>query len=350
MIVSLDPEFTNFVLQQEKSFETWCPESFKTLLGSDNLLTCAGSVHKYTRNLILRVFGPENLRLQLLHEVDRIARTNLVSWVDRSSIDLKLSISSGRKSIMKALKQLLDEKQKNTERQERMDLLSLLIRDLEMEKHGLTEEYVLNVLFSIVFASFETTSTALTVALKFLMDNPAALQELTEEHEQILKARTNPDSGITWEEYKSMKFTSHVSCSYINCYIEGLRLANVTVVMFRKATGDVRVKAYTVPEGWTVMICPSANHLNPATYNDPQVFNPRRWKDISEPSGGSMNFLAFGRGPRYCAGAEFAKLQMAIFLHYLVTKYRWTLVRGGNMVLSPAPQFPNGFHVQVLPK
>ncbi|KAK3121408.1 hypothetical protein QOZ80_8BG0652560 [Eleusine coracana subsp. coracana] len=260
MIVSLDPEFTNFVLQQEKSFETWCPESFKTLLGSDNLLTCAGSVHKYTRNLILRVFGPENLRLQLLHEVDRIARTNLVSWVDRSSIDLKLSISSmifsvttkwllghevsastedllkhydaffkgvtafpinipgttfykclkGRKSIMKALKQLLDEKQKNTERQERMDLLSLLIRDLEMEKHGLTEEYVLNVLFSIVFASFETTSTALTVALKFLMDNPAALQELTEEHEQILKARTNPDSGITWEEYKSMKFTSHV--------------------------------------------------------------------------------------------------------------------------------------------
>ena len=42
-----------------------------------------------------------------------------------------------------------------------------------------------------------------------------------------------------------------------------------------------------------------------------------------EPVGGaSKEFMAFGGEVRLCVGADFAKLQMAIFLHSLVTKYR----------------------------
>jgi cytochrome P450 len=32
--------------------------------------------------------------------------------------------------------------------------------------------------------------------------------------------------------------------------------------------------------------------------------------------------MAFGGGLRLCAGADFSKMQMAMFLHYLVTNYR----------------------------
>ena len=32
--------------------------------------------------------------------------------------------------------------------------------------------------------------------------------------------------------------------------------------------------------------------------------------------------MAFGGGVRLCVGADFAKLQLAVYLHYLVTKYR----------------------------
>jgi hypothetical protein len=35
-----------------------------------------------------------------------------------------------------------------------------------------------------------------------------------EEHEKIMERRVDPDSDITWEEYKSMKFTSHVCAIY----------------------------------------------------------------------------------------------------------------------------------------
>jgi len=45
-------------------------------------------------------------------------------------------------------------------------------------------------------------------------------------------------------------------------------------------------------------------------------------QDTPEPVGGSKDFMAFGGGLRLCVGAEFAKLQMAMFLHCLVTNYR----------------------------
>jgi hypothetical protein len=46
-------------------------------------------------------------------------------------------------------------------------------------------------------------------------------------------------------------------------------------------------------------------------------------QDLSEPVGGSKDFIAFGSGLRLCVGVDFARLQMAILLHFLVTKYRY---------------------------
>jgi hypothetical protein len=39
-----------------------------------------------------------------------------------------------------------------------------------------------------------------------------------EEHDNIRERRDDPDSEITWEEYKSMKFTSHVYTS-LHCLL-----------------------------------------------------------------------------------------------------------------------------------
>jgi len=41
-----------------------------------------------------------------------------------------------------------------------------------------------------------------------------------------------------------------------------------------------------------------------------------------EINGASKYFMAFGGGMRFCVGADFTKVQMAVFLHCLVTKYR----------------------------
>ena len=126
---------------------------------------------------------------------------------------------------------------RNSPELESVDFFDLVIHELDKPDSELNENIALDLLFLMLFASHETTSIGLTAILKFRTDNPKALQELTvskllgprhqlkllpsaliflmrcfqEEHENVQKRRADPDSDeITWEEYKSMKFTSHV--------------------------------------------------------------------------------------------------------------------------------------------
>uniref|UniRef100_A0A0D9ZBA2 Cytochrome P450 n=1 Tax=Oryza glumipatula TaxID=40148 RepID=A0A0D9ZBA2_9ORYZ len=95
LIVCLDPEVNSFVFQQEERlFQCWYPDSFMRIIGADNIITTLGSSHKYIRNLILRLFGPENLRRAMLQDVHRTAQASLLSWLDRPSIELKDAVSS----------------------------------------------------------------------------------------------------------------------------------------------------------------------------------------------------------------------------------------------------------------
>lgn len=95
LIVSLDPELSNYAFQQEeKAFHIWYPESFMGILGDDNIITATASLHKNIRNMILRVFGPENLRSFLLHDVQRAVDMSLGLWLERPSIELKMAVSS----------------------------------------------------------------------------------------------------------------------------------------------------------------------------------------------------------------------------------------------------------------
>nr|XP_015613552.1 cytochrome P450 87A3 [Oryza sativa Japonica Group] len=364
LIVSLDPEVTNFVFQQEERlFQMWYPDSFIRIIGTDSLIRTHGLLHRHIKNLALRLFGPENLRREIIHDVQKTVEASLSSWLNQPSIELKEAVSSmifkvtakklisydsstsdgkmwkqydaftqglfafplcipgtafykcmqGRKNVIKMLKEILDERKNTEEHHESVDFFDVIEEVKAKNPDQMTENAVLDLLFLLLFASFETTSSGITAMLIFLTDNPEALQELIEEHNNIRKRKADKNSEITWEEYKSMKFTSHV-------IHEALRLASIAPVMFREAIEDVHIKGFAIPKGSKIMICPYTVHLNPVVYKDPNTFNPWRWKDIPEPaSGASKDFMAFGGGLRLCVGAHFAKLQMAVFLHCLVT-------------------------------
>ncbi|KAL9328674.1 hypothetical protein ACSQ67_003677 [Phaseolus vulgaris] len=391
IVVSTDPDLNYFIFQQEgQVFQSWYPDTFTEIFGRQNVGSLHGFMYKYLKNLVLNLFGPESLK-KMLPEVEQTACRTLEKWSFEDSVELKeatarmifdltakklISYDStkssenlrdnfvafiqglisfpldvpgtayhkclqGRKKAMKMLKKMLQER-RGMKRKEQKDFFDYVIEELKKEGTVLTEAIALDLMFVLLFASFETTSLALTYAIKVLSDNPLVLKQLQEEHEAILKRREDPNSGITWKEYKSMTYTFQ----FIN---ETVRLANIVPGIFRKALREINFKGYTIPAGWAVMVCPPAVHLNPAKYQDPLTFNPQRWEGM-ELTGATKNFMAFGGGMRFCVGTDFTKVQMAIFLHSLVTKYRWRPVKGGNIVRTPGLQFPNGFHVQIMEK
>ncbi|MBA0678866.1 hypothetical protein Goari_020185, partial [Gossypium aridum] len=256
VIVLTDPDLNHFVfLQEGKLFQSWYPDTFTKILGRQNVGSLHGFMFKYLKNMVLSLFGPENIK-KMLPEVERTACRRLQRWSIQETVELKEATAAmifdltakklisydqdnasqnlrenfvafikgllsfpldipgtayhkclqGRKNAMKMLKNLLNERRAMPEKS-RSDFFDFVLEELQKEGTTLTEEIALDLMFLLLFASFETTSMALTLAVKFLSDDPSVLKKLRGEHETILRNRENTDSGLTWKEYKSMTYT-----------------------------------------------------------------------------------------------------------------------------------------------
>ncbi|KAL2936871.1 Cytochrome P450 87A3, partial [Bienertia sinuspersici] len=352
VVISADTNFNRYIVQQEgKLVELWYLDTFSKLFAQEGetRTSAAGFVHKYLRSLTLSHFGSESLREKLLPHLEILVQQTLNGWSSQESIDVKEAalnhkekigekfthISQGLFSlplnirgttyhsclksqgeVMDMMRAYLKERLTSPETY-RGDFLDQALKDLNTEKF-LTEDFILQIMFGLLFASSESTSMTLTLVLKFLSENPQVLQELEAEHERILNSRETPDSPLTWTEVKSMTFTLQV----IN---ESLRLGNVSLGILRKTLKDIQINGYTIPAGWTIML-------------------------EMEPDVIAKNFMPFGGGTRQCAGAEFAKVLMTIFIHVLVTNYRWKKIKGGEIVRTPILGFKNRLHVKLAQK
>ncbi|KAK1560148.1 hypothetical protein Q3G72_022867 [Acer saccharum] len=379
MVVSTDPE-TNFSMfkQENPDLLLWYGGSFEEMIGDEKLLASHGSIHKYMKNLILSFVGPESLRTKLLHQMDVATQRHLHSWATDGCVDVKdaspkmlfefvagklLSYDEAKQSkklgenlktfkdgltsiplnipgttfhgciqahkrAMKAIEEIYLERKAS--KIPGNDFLDNIIAETTKKDTFLNDTNVTKLLFAILLAGYESTSQAVTLVTKLVADHPDVLAELMKEHQAILNNRENKNSGITWEEYKSMTFTHMV----IN---ETVRLGNMVPGIFRKAMKDVKINALPVV------------HLSPDKYESPFVFNPWRWQG-KELNAGSKTFMGFGIGARLCVGAEFTKVQLAVYLHHLVANYRWSVYKGGEIIRRPVNIFPNGLHIKIAEK
>jgi len=207
----------------------------------------------------------------------------------------------------------LEKRKRNANNCDAMDLLDGLIQQKDEEGKELSDSEVLDNIVSLVVAGYETTSLAKTWALYYLAKYPDVLQKLRDEN---MPLRDNKDGElITTDDIAKLKYTNKV-------VEETIRLANIAAIVFRTATKDVEYKGYKIPKGWKVILWVRYLHTNPENFTDPMCFNPDRWNEPAKPGA----YQVFGGGSRICAGNNLARLQLAIFLHYLATGYKWELV------------------------
>lgn len=78
---------------------------------------------------------------------------------------------------MRLLKNMLQERRERP-RKVQGDFFDYVLEELQREDTVLTEAIALDLMFVLLFASFETTSLALTLATKLLSDHPLVLKEM----------------------------------------------------------------------------------------------------------------------------------------------------------------------------
>ncbi|KAK9742553.1 hypothetical protein RND81_03G181400 [Saponaria officinalis] len=385
-VVSMDADVNRYILVNEsKGLVPGYPQSMLDILGKSNIAAVHGATHKYMRGALLSLISPSMLKLHILPKIDQFMRSHLSNWhhqlidiqlqtnqmafmsslkqiagIESSSIaqefmpeffklvlgTLSLPIDlpgtnyrrgfQARKKIVKILTKLIEERRATKVKEE--DMLGCLLKEEENNKYKLNDEEIIDLIITLVYSGYETVSTTSMMAVKYLHDHPHILHELRKEHIAI-RARKQADDPITWEDYKSMKFTRAV-------IIETSRLATIVNGVLRKTTQDMEINGYVIPKGWRIYVYTREVNYDPYLYPDPFTFNPWRWLD-NKGLESKHYFLIFGGGTRQCPGKELGIAEISIFLHYFVTRYRWEEIEGNKLVQFPRVEAPNGLKIRV---
>ncbi|CAI0447184.1 unnamed protein product [Linum tenue] len=232
---------------------------------------------------------------------------------------------SARKRLGEIVREIITRERNNKEKKGL--LLGQLLDFKDGEGGTLTDEEIADNLIGVVFAARDTTASVLTWVLKFLADDRKLLEAVKAEQMAIYEANEGGGECLTWGQIRNMPLTYRV-------IMESLRMASIISFTFREAVADVEYKGYLIPKGWKVMPLFRNIHHSPEFFPDPQKFDPSRFEVPPRPN----TFMPFGNGSHACPGNELAKLEVLIFLHHLLTNFRWEVVGKGNGVqYSPFP-------------
>ncbi|XWS49597.1 hypothetical protein CRYUN_Cryun12cG0016800 [Craigia yunnanensis] len=247
-----------------------------------------------------------------------------------------------RNMLVKIFHDVLDERRKSTKSdhpKEKRGMIDLLMEIEDEKGEKFSDNDISDLLLSFLSAGFGSIANAATWTAIYLHDHPEMLQKAREEQEEIFKRRPCAQKGLNLMNIRQMEYLSKV-------IDETLRKTNPAFSNFRVAKDDVNINGYFIPKGWKVLVWTRGVHMDPETFVNPKEFLPSRW-DNQIPKAGS--FLPFGGGSRICPGADLAKLQISIFLHYFLLNYKLEQINpGGPIVYLPVPRPVNNCLAKVI--
>ncbi|KAM3304645.1 abscisic acid 8'-hydroxylase 4 [Capsicum chacoense] len=335
-------------------------KSIAKLVGDQSLLCASHHQHKLIRSHLSTLFTTSSLST-MVRQFDELTVINLSTWHHKSSIiilheALKITLEAickmlmsleekkelemlhkdvgliyeamlsfplrlpwtrfykglqARKRIMKLLDKIIEARRKSKEKYD--DFLDhLLISDDQITQ--LTDEQIKDNILTMIIAGQDTTATAITWMIKYLDENPKALNKLRAE-QQALQHKISCKSYLTFEDLNYMTYASKV-------IKESLRMASIVPWFPRMALQDCEIEGFTIKKGWIINVDAKSIHFDPMISHDPHKFIPSRFDEDSKP----FSFLAFGMGGRTCLGLHLARAMMLVFVYRLTTSYRWKVL------------------------
>lgn len=183
---------------------------------------------------------------------------------------------------------------------------------------------------------FDTSSSAISAALKELGENPEIQERLRDE----INSAMPTDEDFTYDNIMGLQFLDQVwngekkhwreiQIWLKNISTETLRMHSPVTHLSRMCSESVEVdmpkdKKLFFKKGSIVYIPIVSIHMDPEYYPEPNKFNPDRFA----PENGGLKsfvdrgvFLPFGAGPRICNGNRFAVAQSKIAVAALVKNF-----------------------------
>lgn len=201
------------------------------------------------------------------------------------------------------------------------DFLTLL---LEVEgPQGLSTEEIEDNILTFIGAGHETTARALAWTLYCVANSPTIRTAMETEIDSVLKDGADP---VDWLERMPLVRAA---------FEEALRLYPPAPSINRQALKRDRFEApdgtaIDIRKGATILIMPWTLHRHELYWENPRLFDPRRFLPENREKIGRFQYLPFGAGPRVCIGATFALQEAVIALAVLMQRFRFDTAGGAS--------------------
>ncbi|XP_055027258.2 steroid 17-alpha-hydroxylase/17,20 lyase [Misgurnus anguillicaudatus] len=242
----------------------------------------------------------------------------------------------------KLLKRKYEEHKLNYSDNIQRDLMDALLRAKRSSENNnthdvsLTEDHILMTVGDIFGAGVETTTTVLKWSIAYLVHNPQVQKKIQEE----LDAKIGKD--------RHPQLCDRGNLPYLEATIrEVLRIRPVSPLLIpHVALQDSSVGEYTVQKGTRVIINLWSIHHDEKEWKNPELFDPERF--LNEQGDGlrcpSASYLPFGAGVRVCLGEALAKMELFLFLAWILQRFSLEMPTS-----QPLPDLQGKFGVVLQP-
>ena len=198
------------------------------------------------------------------------------------------------------------------------DLLTVLLETVDpITGAPLSDEELRAQVMTMVMAGHETTAKALTWSLYLLSQHPEIAAQVRDELSTVLDGR-----DATIADLPRLAVTRSV-------IQEAMRLYPPIWVISRRVVHDDSLAGYDVPAGSLVCVSPWVLHHSPRYWNEPERFDPARFRTESGPA--PFTYIPFGGGPRVCIGRGFALIEAQLVLATLCQHLEFELWPGHDV-------------------
>ncbi|HKO39857.1 MAG TPA: cytochrome P450, partial [Nitrososphaeraceae archaeon] len=151
---------------------------------------------------------------------------------------------------------------------EKPNLISHLMKakDPDSGEVGLPEKQIRDEIMIFLFAAHDTTSTALTWSLAYLVTNQGIQDKLQKELDSVLEGGRLP----TGDDLPKLEYAEKI-------FKETLRIRPSVWALSRLTNEEYTMGEYVIPNSSVIFMSQYAMHNSPKYYADPDKYNPERW-------------------------------------------------------------------------
>jgi cytochrome P450 len=291
------PEHTRYRNTVGRAFNARTVAAFRPAIEAivdETIDACIDQVHvDVQRSLAIPV--PVRVIARVLALPDE-RRADIKRWSDDATSSIGADVSDERRVEaqwgMLELQRFMHEQLEDRRLAPREDILTTLVQaelpvdaaDRHQGTRLLEEPELLGILQQLIGAGNETTTKLINEMIRLLGQH----------HEEWWKAKADPSRIPAVVE-------------------ESLRMASPTQAMYRVATTDTELDGVPIPAGARLVLVYGAANRDQTVFPDPGRFDPDRQN--------VRDHLAFGLGVHFCIGAPLSRLETAITLERLTTRW-----------------------------